>query len=129
MGNRNCRWSWKFYEEQVAEIERLLVADTQNSSSKLDFETYLKICEQTGETPDPRRMPQETLYPEEVQVAFFIFGQLKDSFDGMSGTYLGKEWSSCEFFLNLHEIEDKKTVVFWNLLSWSLLGMMQDGEN
>ena len=58
-------------------------------------------------------MPQETSYPEEVQVAFFIFGQLKDSFDGMSGTYLGKEWSSCEFFLNLHGIEDPKVIVYF----------------
>lgn len=58
-------------------------------------------------------MPQETFYPEEVQVAFFIFGQLKDSFDGMSGTYLGKEWSSCEFFLDLHGIEDRKVTVYF----------------
>ena len=58
-------------------------------------------------------MPQETFYPEEVQVAFFVYSLLPDRWDGMSGTYLGKDWSPCDFFLNLHDIEDKKVTVFF----------------
>lgn len=38
---------------------------------------------------------------------------MPDRWDGMSGSYFGKDWSSIDFFLNLFEIEDKKTVVFF----------------
>ena len=52
-----------------------------------------------------------SVFPGEVQVAFFIFSFLPDRWDGMSCTYLGKEWSAVEFFLDLYEIDDKKVVV------------------
>ena len=38
---------------------------------------------------------------------------MPDRWEGMSGSYMGKEWSSIDFFLNLFGIEDKKTVVFF----------------
>ena len=33
-------------------------------------------------------------FPEEVQVAFFMFSCLSDNWDGMSGSYLGKNWDN-----------------------------------
>lgn len=53
-----------------------------------------------------------SIFPEEVQVAFFIFSMLPDNWDGMSGSYMGKVWDSCEFLLNLYEVDEKKTVVY-----------------
>tara|TARA_B100002019_G_C21268163_1_gene600598 strand:+ start:2632 stop:2904 length:273 start_codon:yes stop_codon:yes gene_type:complete len=59
-------------------------------------------------------MPLDTSdFPYEVQVAFFIFDLLPDRWDGMSGTYLGKDWSSGEFLLKLYEVENVKEVVFF----------------
>ena len=59
-------------------------------------------------------MPLETsAFPAEVQVAFFIFDLLSDRWDGMSGTYLGKDWSSVHFLLDLYEVEDPKIVVYF----------------
>lgn len=53
-------------------------------------------------------MPLDTSdFPDEVQVAFFIFTLLEDNWDGMSGTYLGKHWSSLEYFFDLHKVEEK----------------------
>ena len=51
-------------------------------------------------------------FPAEVQVAFFISGLLEDRWDGMSGTYLGKDWSNLEYFFNLYEIEEPKVILY-----------------
>jgi len=51
-------------------------------------------------------------FPEEVQVAFFVFSLLSDKWDGMSGTYLGKDWSSCEYIFKLHKISNTKDIFF-----------------
>jgi hypothetical protein len=63
------------------------------------------MCEQLGQEPDPAKMPLDSSdFPEEVQVAFFIFSLLSDNWDGMSGTYLGKDWTQCTlFFMKLYE--------------------------
>ena len=50
-------------------------------------------------------------FPVEVQVAFFIFGFLEDSWDGMSGTYLGKKWANIEYLFNLYAIEEPKVIL------------------
>lgn len=49
-------------------------------------------------------------FPLEVQQAFFIYDVLSDRWDGMSGSYLGKDWGPLEPILNIWGIEDKKTV-------------------
>ena len=51
--------------------------------------------------------------PEEVQTAFFIYGLLEDRWDGSSGSYLGKAYSSLEYFFKLYEVLDPKTVLFF----------------
>lgn len=47
-------------------------------------------------------------------MAFFVFGLLPDRWDGMSGTYLGKDWSSFEQVLDIYEIEDKKSTLLFS---------------
>jgi len=72
------------------------------------------MCEQLGTEPDPSRAPLSLdKFPEDVQHAFIVFNHMPDRWDGMSGSYFGKDWSSIEFFLNLFEVEDKKTTVFF----------------
>ena len=57
--------------------------------------------------------PAMDMYPFEVQMAFFIHGLLQDTWDGMSGYYMGKNMSGLGELLDIYEIEDKKTVVFF----------------
>jgi len=58
-------------------------------------------------------MPLETSdFPSEVQVAFFIFGLLEDRWEGMSGTYMGKQWTNLEYFFNLYQVEERKTILY-----------------
>ena len=72
------------------------------------------MCEQLGQAPDPSKMPLTSSdFPEEVQVAFFIFSLLTDVWDGMSGTYLGKQWSNLEYLFKLYSIENQKDIYFF----------------
>lgn len=79
----------------------------------MELDTYLALCEQLGEEPDPTRMPLElSEFPELVQVAFFVFSLLPDNWDGMSGSYMGKYWDGLEYYFKLYEVEDPKTVLY-----------------
>jgi hypothetical protein len=56
-------------------------------------------------------------FPSEVQVAFFMYSLLSDVWDGMSGTYMGKDWSSASFMFKTYEIENpKETLYFMKLI-------------
>ena len=52
-------------------------------------------------------------FPAEVQLAFFMFDLLSDVFEGMSGTYMGKDWSHCTQLFELWEVEDPKIVMYF----------------
>ena len=51
-------------------------------------------------------------FPEEVQVAFFMFSLLPDYWEGMSGTYMGKHWHGLEYFFSLYKIENPKEILY-----------------
>ena len=51
-------------------------------------------------------------FPEEVQVAFFMFSLLPDHWEGMSGMYMGKYWDGIEYFFRVWEVEDTKTTLY-----------------
>jgi hypothetical protein len=51
-------------------------------------------------------------FPEEVQVAFFIFGLLPDHWEGMSGTYMGKYWDGLKYYFKLYNVEDPKATLY-----------------
>ena len=111
----------KFYWKQVTRIQELLEKKVAEQDAKIDYEKYLRICEQLGEEPDPKRMPLETsAFPAEVQVAFFIFDLMTDNWEGNTGSYLGKNWSSIEFLFDTYEVEDRPTVVYF-LKSYEIL--------
>ena len=72
------------------------------------------LCEQLGEKPDPAKMPLEPSdFPEEVQVAFFMFSLLPDHWEGMSGTYMGKYWDGIDYFFKLYEVEKPKEILYF----------------
>lgn len=59
-------------------------------------------------------MPLDTSdFPEDVQVAFFVFNMLSDVWEGMSGSYMGKNWTDAEFIFKTHKIKDKKSVLYF----------------
>jgi len=52
-------------------------------------------------------------FPHEVQVAFFIFDTLSDVWDGMSGSYMGKNWTDAPYVMELYEVETPKVVYYF----------------
>jgi len=52
-------------------------------------------------------------YPSEVQVAFLLYDLLPDRWDGMSGSYFGKDMSALDLLLETWEVEDRKTTIFF----------------
>ena len=79
----------------------------------MDVDKYLLVCEQMGHEPDPAKMPLDPSdFPEEVQVAFFMFSLLPDYWEGMSGTYMGKHWNGVEYFFDLYGVAERKTVFY-----------------
>jgi len=67
-------------------------------------------------------MPLDTSdFPDEVQVAFFIFNMLSDVWDGTSGTYMGKNWVDCEFLCKVHNVVDIQPVLYFAKLYERLL--------
>ena len=42
-----------------------------------------------------------------------MFDLLSDVYEGMSGSYMGKDWSHCPQLFDIWEIEDQKTTMFF----------------
>ena len=55
-------------------------------------------------------------FPEEVQVAFFMFSLLPDHYEGMSGTYMGKYWDGIDYFFKLYEIDTPRVILYFKKL-------------
>lgn len=103
--------TWKFYQEQVTQILALIKRKYNND---INIDQYLKICEELGEEPDPEKMPPDDGdFPLEVQLAFYMHSLMPDRWDGMSGSYLGKDWSSLDVLLRVHKVENQKEVLFF----------------
>ena len=81
-----------------------------------------------GQEPDPEKMPPDPAdFPVEVQVAFFIFDLLEDRWEGMSGTYMGKNWTNLNTLFDLYEIPDRK-VVFYIMKIYESIIVSQKAE-
>ena len=72
---------------------------------------YFELCSQMGIDPDPNEIPidiEDLNY--ECQRALIIFRALPDKIEGMSGAYVGKDYSGLGVLLDIYEVEDKKNV-------------------
>ena len=83
-------------------------------SEQIDLHKYLAVCEQLGQEPDPEKMPPDMMdFPQEVQESFLIHSCLPDRWDGMSGMFMGKDWSALGTLLDVFEVDDKRTTVYF----------------
>lgn len=89
----------------VEAIEKLI----KQQDSKVNKEQYYKICEELGTEPDPEVIPIEISdFCDEFQELYMLFSQLPDRWEGMSGTYLGKDYSILPFLFDMYQIENRK---------------------
>lgn len=80
-------------------------------------EQYLMMCEQMGWEPNEEEMPKDPGFlPFDVQMALIVFNVLPDRFEGMSGTWMGKDLSALDVIFKIYDIVDKKSVFEYLLL-------------
>lgn len=72
------------------------------------------MCEMMGEEPTEEGSPLEfDDFPVEVQNAFELYQVLQDVWEGMSGTYMGKNMSGVDDLFNIYQVpqEEKRFVL------------------
>ena len=68
-------------------------------------DTYFEMCMQLGQEPVESEIPLEVSdFPELIQQAFSIYCILKDCWDPMGGSYLGKDYSIVFELFRLYQI-------------------------
>jgi hypothetical protein len=73
---------------------------------------YFEMCELLGSTPIESEIPVEfSDLPLDVQEAYSVYSMLPDSWDFMSGTYVGKNYAGLGDILEILGVEDKLTVL------------------
>lgn len=75
------------------------------------MEQYLAMCEQMGWEPDENQMPIDTSELSiEVQQALILLESLPDIWEGMGGTWLGKDYAGLLAIMDIYEIDDRRSV-------------------
>lgn len=76
-------------------------------------EKYLEMCRMIKQEPDPAQIPLDfNDFPPHIQELFAIVNMLPDNWDGMSGSYMGKDLSLIPYLFNLYEVEDEKLSLY-----------------
>ena len=72
---------------------------------------YIVMCEQMGWEIDESQMPKEpSALAYEVQQALLLLNVLPDKWEGMSGTWLGKDYAGLDAIFNIYEIDSPRDV-------------------
>lgn len=70
------------------------------------------MCEQMGTDPIPEEIPIEyTDLDFNGQLALKIFNMLPDNIEGMSGSWLGKDFSGLGVLLDVYEVVERQKVL------------------
>jgi len=78
----------------------------QNGAVHMTKESYFEMCEMLGTEPKEEDIPVELDdFPLEVQQALNVYRMLRDEWDAMSGTYLGKSLIGITEIMDATEID------------------------
>ncbi len=89
----------------------------QNSEVSMTKDAYFEMCEALGSEPIEEEIPVDMDdFPPEVQDAFNLYYQLRDNWDTMGGSYLGKDTSSIFNFFDLYETEHPDRLFILSLI-------------
>ena len=69
------------------------------------------MCEQMGWEPSEEEMPVDASSLEtSAQYALILLNVLPDKWEGMSGTWMGKDYSGLAAIMDIYEIDDRREV-------------------
>lgn len=94
----------------------MLTSYFQNLSSSMTKDLYFEMCEQLGTEPIDAEIPVEMDdFPEEIQQALNIYFRLRDEWEPMSGTYMGKSFSGLGDVLDIYDIDklERQFILDW----------------
>ena len=81
------------------------------------------MCEQMGWEPKEEELPQDgSNLSLECQQAITVLQALPDIWEGMNGTWLGKDYSGLGTIMDIYEIDDRRAVFTLLKEAESLLG-------
>lgn len=101
-----------------------------NSAAKMTREQYLMMCEQLGNEPIDEEIPMDfNEFPNVVQEALNIFSILPDNWEGMSGTYMGKDYSILPYLMDeIFHVEDKQQTMQFLLIIGNIIMEIRSKE-
>ena len=77
----------------------------------MNSEQYFEMCEQMGWEPQEEHIPSDpSTLSLNVQQALIVFNALPDIWEGMSGSWMGKDYSGLSAILEIYEIENCREV-------------------
>ena len=77
----------------------------------MDSEQYFQMCEQMGWEPKEEEIPKDASYLSyEVQCALVLFNCLPDKWEGMSGSWMGKDYSGLMDIMDIYQMDNKKDI-------------------
>lgn len=83
----------------------------------MDVEQYYNMCEMMGVEPKDEDLPRTFAeLPLEVQEAYNIFSVLPPRIAEFSGTYLGRDFGTLSFLLDIYRIEESWKPFYFKLL-------------
>jgi hypothetical protein len=69
------------------------------------------MCEQMGWEPAEEELPLDPAYLDvNAQLALILLNVLPDKWEGMSGSWMGKDYSGLSAIMDIYDIEDKREV-------------------
>jgi len=77
----------------------------------MSIEQYFDMCSQMGWEPKEEEIPIDpSSLPIESQQAILLLNYLPDLWEGMSGSWMGKDYSGLLAIMDIYEIENRKKV-------------------
>ena len=77
----------------------------------MDTEQYLQMCEQMGGEPKEEELPKEPSHLSyNIQGALILYNALPDVWEGMSGSWMGKDYSGLMDIMNIYELENRREI-------------------
>lgn len=84
----------------------------------MDKQAYFEMCEMLGTEPLDEEIPLEIDdFPELVQKALHIYAYLPDIWEGMSGTFMGKDLSIIPLLFNSFKVEEVEVAIVLDFIS------------
>ena len=78
----------------------------------MNKERYYELMDQLGKEVQEDEVPKDLEdLPLSFQSFIAVFSYLPDKYDGMSGTYLGKDLSPLDTILDIFEVKDKQLAI------------------